>query len=70
MVLDTMVHKNQKFVMVNPIEVSFEKSQSCNSYALMSDSECLVFTRDFVTLVSLVDQAQKQLDYPQGLTKP
>jgi hypothetical protein len=59
-----MVHKNQKFTLIDPIKVSIDNKKGIKSCALMSESECIVFTRGNATLVSLIDHTQKQLSYP------
>jgi hypothetical protein len=64
-VLDTLVHKSQNLVMTDPIKVSIEGIiRSC---ALITESECLVFTSREVFLVSLIDRTQKDIMLPQGL---
>ena len=61
-VLNTMVHSSQKFILADPINLPVDCLKSC---ALISESQCLVFTDETVIVVSLTDKTQKQLYYPQ-----
>ena len=66
-VLDTLVHSSQHFVVIKPIKVSFERDlfMSC---ALISESKALVFTRDIIISISLTKLTQKRISYPQGIS--
>ena len=69
-VLDTMVHKSQQFTQVEPIHVEFQEGYNClYSCALITESECLVFTTLSAILISLTDQQYKYISYPHCIVK-
>ena len=65
-VLDTMVHMTQKFILTEAFEVQF-KLDFFKSCALVSESACLVFTEKSAILVSLIEQTQRTIRLPQGI---
>ena len=66
MVLDAIVHKDQKFIFTEPIQIELRDSVLL-SCTLISESECLVLTNKKVILVSLIDQTKRDISYPQGI---
>ena len=68
-VLNTMVHSSQQFILSDPIEVTEDSGYMdyMESFALITESQCLVFTRKRVIMVSLIDKMQKRIEYPQGV---
>ena len=62
------MHMSQKSIFIEPIQMEFERD-FLNSCALISESECLVLTMNNVIVVSLIDQANKQLRYPQEVNR-
>ena len=60
------MHMSQKSIFTEPIQVEF-RDNYLKSCALISESECLVLTELKVIVVSLIDQNQKQLCFPQGV---
>ena len=62
-ILNTMVHMSQQFIVADPIKVT--KDSLIKSFALISESQCLVITYKRVILVSLIDdQNQKEIRLP------
>jgi hypothetical protein len=65
-VLNTMVHSSQQFILSDPLKVT-EDDDLLKSFALITESQCLVFTENVVIMVCLTDKMQKSIRYPQGV---
>ena len=58
-----MVHMSQSFILAEPSKVPF-RNDYLKSCVLMTETECLVLTWDYVIVVSLIDKTQKNISLP------